>query len=661
MRKIMKNRNYWKERSEALEKASHDRGASYFAQLQQQYDMASKAIQDDVNKWYARFAKNNEISMQEAKKMLNSNELKEFRWSVQEYIEKGRKNGLSGQWSKQLENASARVHISRLDSLKMQMQNHVEMLYRNESEDMTSVMKDIYTNGFYHTAYEVQKGFEKGFPISKLNKDEVNKVISKPWAADGSNFSDRIWKQRNQLISELHNNLSQAIIRGKSPFEVTDAIAKRFNVSKNQAGRLVMTEAAFFAEESSKDAYKELGVEQYEILATLDSHTSEICQDLDGQVFNMNEYEVGVTAPPFHCYCRSTTIPYFDDEFELGSERAARGEDGSTYYVPADMTYPEWEKSFVDGQTDDLKETKTDDTISLKNKISEQDNRIDELKNQFSDATDGYSYDEWFSEFSSIEEGYGDASDGDATFTKLKNLDEEIRNAEKQRSDLLLQKESRGQLDTGFPGKVPNDKLDEYNAKAFEQIKVDTGYSEEQATEFHSALKEYFGGDYASILAGEGSTVKTIRDGLDRMPVYDGTVYRGLCFSESSDYDISEFTRLKPGDKIPSKGIISSWSSDKRVAEAFGAASTQAVESSTVILECLENKTGVGVQHISSYGSREAEVLCGSKYEVLEIVTESKYDYVSRRKDLLYFSDDLTEWEDELKKQVVCVIKVKEV
>ena len=359
--------------------------------------------------------------------------------------------------------------------------------------------------------------------------------------------------------------------------------------------------------------------------------------------------------------CRSCTAPYFDDEFTKDEQRIARDEDGNNYYVPADMTYSEWKKSFVDGQTDDLKETKTDDTISLKNKISEQDNRIDELKNQFSDATDGYSYDEWFSEFSSIEEGYGDASDGDATFTKLKNLDEEIRNAEKQRSDLLLQKESRGQLDTGFPGKVPNDKLDEYNAKAFEQIKVDTGYSEEQATEFHSALKEYFGGDYASILAGEGSTVKTIRDGLDRMPVYDGTVYRGLCFSESSDYDISEFTRLKPGDKIPSKGIISSWSSDKRVAEAFGAASTQAVESSTVILECLENKTDVGVQHISSYGSREAEVLCGSKYEVLEIVTESKYDYVSRRKDLLYFSDDLTEWEDELKKQVVCVIKVKEV
>ena len=33
-------------------------------------------------------------------------------------------------------------------------------------------------------------------------------------------------------------------------------------------------------------------------------------------------------------------------------ERAARGEDGETYYVPADTTYGEWKKSFVYGDTE---------------------------------------------------------------------------------------------------------------------------------------------------------------------------------------------------------------------------------------------------------------------------------------------------------------------
>lgn len=88
-------------------------------------------------------------------------------------------------------------------------------------------------------------------------------------------------------------------------------------------------------------------VEKYEIVATLDGHTSDICQEMDGKVFQMSEYEEGVTAPPFHVNCRSCTAPYFDDEFTKGEQRAARDEDGNTYYVPADMTYKEWKKSFV--------------------------------------------------------------------------------------------------------------------------------------------------------------------------------------------------------------------------------------------------------------------------------------------------------------------------
>lgn len=274
--------------------------------------------------------------------------------------------------------------------------------------------------------------------------------------------------------------------------------------------------------------------------------------------------------------------------------------------------------------------------------------------------TDGYSYDDWFKEFESIEEGFGDVS-GDNSFNELKEIDAKIKDFEKQKSTLLLRKEKRKQLDTGFTGKVPDNELDNFNKKAFEQIKLDTGYSDEKAKEFQDALNEYFGGDYESILTGEGTTAKVIREGIDRMPVYDGTTYRGLYFSESSDYDISQFTNLKSGDKIPSKGIISSWSSDKMVAEAFGGASTKSAESSTVILECTNNKTGVGVQHLSKFGVREAEVLSGTDYEVLEITKESKYDYVSKRKDLLYFPDDLDTLETELKSQIVCTIKVKEV
>lgn len=98
------------------------------------------------------------------------------------------------------------------------------------------------------------------------------------------------------------------------------------------------------------DSYKESGVvDQYEILATLDGITSDVCREMDGKVFKLSEQEVGVTYPPFHVNCRTTTVPYFDDEDDVG-ERIARDEDGQAYYVPGDMTYEQWKKDHVLGE-----------------------------------------------------------------------------------------------------------------------------------------------------------------------------------------------------------------------------------------------------------------------------------------------------------------------
>lgn len=83
--------------------------------------------------------------------------------------------------------------------------------------------------------------------------------------------------------------------------------------------------------------------------------------------YRMSEWKVGVTAPPFHVHCRSTTVPYFDDEFDAVGERAARDEEtGKTYFVPGNMTYKEWEKAFVNGNKSGLQAVNSDDTIKEK-------------------------------------------------------------------------------------------------------------------------------------------------------------------------------------------------------------------------------------------------------------------------------------------------------
>lgn len=345
-----KNSKYWKNRFSQLEAAQNQLGAKGYSEIEKIYKDAQKQIEGQISTWYQRFAVNNGISMGEARQWLTGKDLKEFKWEVQDYIKYGQDNAASGQWVKQLENASVKFHVSKLEALKTHTQQSLESLLSKQHSIISSTLGNVFESGYYHTAYELQKGFNVGFDIGAIDQSYLEKVLSKPWAVDGYNFSERIWKNKDKLISEIHTELSRSIMTGADPQKVIDAISKKLNVSKNNAGRLVMTEEAYFSSVAQQQCFNDLDVEEYEIVATLDSHTSAICQNLDGQVFSMKDYEAGVTAPPFHVNCRSTTAPHFSENFGQIGERAARDEaTGETYYIPDDITYKDWKAAFVDG------------------------------------------------------------------------------------------------------------------------------------------------------------------------------------------------------------------------------------------------------------------------------------------------------------------------
>lgn len=347
---MSKSSDYWKKRFELLEQSQLKKGQSYYASLDAQYRLASVNIQKEIDYWYERFAANNNITMPEAKQLLNDKQLREFKWSVEEYIKYGEKNAIDPLWMKQLENASARVHISRLEALKIQTQQQIEVLFGNQIDGIDKLARNIYSEGYYHTAYEIQKGFNIGWDLQGLNEKQIAGVISKPWTVDNKTFTARCWDNKVDLVNVVHTQLTQTIIKGDAPDRAIKTIAERFGVSYRKAGRLVMTESAFFASAAQRDCFNSLDVEQFEVCATLDLRTSEICQDLDGKVIDMKDYAPGSTAPPFHAHCRTTTIPHFDDNF---GARIAKNDHGKNYYVPSDVKYPAWKNTFVDGGSKD--------------------------------------------------------------------------------------------------------------------------------------------------------------------------------------------------------------------------------------------------------------------------------------------------------------------
>lgn len=379
---------YWRERFQQMEKAQHDKSARKVQEIYEQFERIRTVIDVKINAWYQRFADNNGVSMQEARKMLDAGELEEFRWNVQDYISYGKKNAVSGAWMTQLENASARVHISRLEALKIETQQEVEKLCGGCANTIESCINEAYTSNFYHTAFEIQKGIGVGITMNGLDPKIVEEIVSKPWAVDGKNFSDRLWENKTKLINNVYNSLSRMCITGEAPDRAIAEISKQMGVSKSQAGRIVMTETAAFASKARQDCMKELDVEQFKVVETLDTNTCELCGEMDGKHFPMSEFEVGVTAPPFHPNCRGCTCPYSDDEFDSVGMRAARGADGKTYYVPANMTYKEWKESFVNvGDKSGLREAKVEKEITveeIQKQVAENNTRIETLTSEYS-------------------------------------------------------------------------------------------------------------------------------------------------------------------------------------------------------------------------------------------------------------------------------------
>lgn len=349
MTALAKNSDYWAKRAVENENNSRTTAQAGKDEIEKIFLTTRIRLQKEIEYWWYRFAKNNGLTVAEAKKLMTKKELDELNWDVEEYIRKGIEAAITQvpYVEKQLENASAKFHISRLNALKIQVLSICNELFTDTNKTVKECMKKVYEETYYKTAYNIQTGIGVYSNFSKIDENLLEKIISKPWADDGSNFSERIWgKYRPQLVNRIHKDLIDCVSRGRNPNEYSEALAKDFKVSLKQTGDLMLSEYNYFNEQATQDCLNELDVEEYEILGTLDGVTCATCGGLDGKHYPLKDVVIGVNSPPFHPRCRCTTIPYFDDEFTENEERAYRGEDGKTHYTKA-KTYEEWKREFV--------------------------------------------------------------------------------------------------------------------------------------------------------------------------------------------------------------------------------------------------------------------------------------------------------------------------
>lgn len=342
----MNNQAYWSRRFEDLKNEQMKRAELTRAELKRLYEQALQEAHDEVLAWYQRYAKENNLTLREARRQLDARGMRAFKMTLEEFKRLAKQKALSPEYQRLLDNASIRVRLDRSQVLMIKLRDIIEKLAKEQQVRMEEVLKKTYEDSYYKAAYETQK-VSRNAPLNEIQEETVRKVLSKPWAADGRDFSARIWGQRDQLVNALQIEITRGLISHKGTGTIAKRIAQRFNTSFSNASRLVETEVAYFQERGMLDSFAALGVEQVRLLAVLDNRTSEICQELDGKVVDLKDAEPGVTTPPFHCYCRTTVVPVSEFDSEESTRAARDPKTGKTVYVPGDLTYKEWKKKYV--------------------------------------------------------------------------------------------------------------------------------------------------------------------------------------------------------------------------------------------------------------------------------------------------------------------------
>lgn len=366
--------NYWEARIERLNKETFRNSDKYVRELRKLYEQEMDNIEGKIHNHLSKLQEEaGGISLFEAKKLLNDKELDIFKMGLDGFIKKSQGN-ISPELEKELNIVSRRVRISRLQAMEVELKKTVAGLMSKEENGLFDELGKAYQSRFYKELYELQKitGYDS---VRKISKEDLDIILKDPWTSDGREFSQRIWDRGDKLVNSLKDNLTRNIASGASPKESIKDIESQFNVSKAAASRLVYTETAAISSKATQDSYKKIGVKKYEILATLDLKTSDICRSQDGKTYDIKDYRVGITAPPFHPNCRTDTIPFFDDDLERqldkNAGRMARDPKSGVSGKVEDLSYKDWYKKYVDGETKNYNNTQKKESINFFDSIEE--------------------------------------------------------------------------------------------------------------------------------------------------------------------------------------------------------------------------------------------------------------------------------------------------
>lgn len=345
--KQMSNASYWEKRKAQRMFEYMEEAEKAAKEISQVYLKASRYLSLESEGIFEKYQTKHNLSEEEARRLLNRIHDKKSMEELKEALAAAKNSREKEELQAKLESPAYRARLEHLQRLQEQLDQTMRDVYRQEKEQSTNHYLDLGEEAYYQGVFEIQKQTGLAFSFARIDTDVISRIINSQWS--GANYSGRIWRNTQFLAEELKEELLINLLTGRTERETAQMIAERFSVGASKARRLVRTESCYLTNQMEILSYEECGIETYIFVATLDLRTSEICRSLDGKRFKVSEQQPGKNCPPMHPWCRSTTICGISDEELAEMKRRARDpENGKTYTVPANMTYEEWYRKYVE-------------------------------------------------------------------------------------------------------------------------------------------------------------------------------------------------------------------------------------------------------------------------------------------------------------------------
>ncbi|WP_147536089.1 minor capsid protein [Bacillus marasmi] len=298
----MVNKSYWEKRMEQLFISQDKQNAKLDKKLRKEYLRVEESVKKEIASYYTRYGTDKVIEYRQLVLALSPAERDLLYQDMDTFARK------YPQHAHLMPVRESIYQLNRLEGLQLNIRMQMMELGAFEQEGFEKLLREAYEKGYLST----MKGLDNAPSFFSVNNITLQQTINQKWI-NGANFSDRIWANKERLINMLTNEIRDAIIRGDDYQAMARIIKNRMGVGANDSLRLIVTESAFVTNQANKQAFMDAGIKRYEISSVMDRRTSPTCRGLNGEKFEFNNAKVGVNYPPFHAWCRTTTVPIEND------------------------------------------------------------------------------------------------------------------------------------------------------------------------------------------------------------------------------------------------------------------------------------------------------------------------------------------------------------